>query len=904
MSGGESMRKGSNSEKMNTSFSMMGMPDVITFANAIPGGFFVYSADETEEILYANAECVRMFGCNSDAEFLALTGGTFKGIPVPEELEQVEQQIKEQIDNGRNSFDYVEYHIITKDGKRKHIKDYGRYIKTEGNGDYFCVFIKDNTKENDKNQRKKNELVNSIERAKKNKKISIGFALRLFVILAMLIWIALVGFSFYRELDAWMFTERRKNLIEVNSKSSRIVEKAIEDAWNGIEVYEYILSSNEFNSEDDLKELFNPLHNYEDATNSEIFVLNKKGQCYSSINGKSTFSNLSVLDDSAPDSQITIVSDMIGKDEITPYLFLLHRLDEPVSVGSDEFSFIAIAIDIVEVREAFDIDGFGKKGHVMVADVKDGSKLYSKCVEEGHTELLPGNNIVKGIKDNCTFVEGGSFADFAEAFAEKKASAFEVLIKDESYFVSVVPAHSVDWDVIMVVPTNMIGTDTNSMMNGVAKFFCMASFGLIIICALVIYSVIRSREDRKEALKEHEAREVLEQMNDRLEVASQTAMSASQAKTIFLSNMSHDIRTPINGIMGMTNIALKNKNNPEKMVECLGKIEGASQHLFSLINDVLDFSRIELGATVVVKESMDIRKLCDSCACIVSGLLETRQIELVCNFGPFEYPIVLGDELHLRQVFVNILGNSIKFTPDGGTITFTAVESKYDDTHVKHVYTIEDTGIGMKQEFLPHVFEAFTMEDDGARTTYKGSGLGMAISKQFVDLMGGKIGVESKLNVGSKFTIELIYEIDETMMDESLSEDEDQEISLEGMRILLVEDNELNAEIAQMILEEVGAEVTLAVNGKIAVDEIINNPPGTYEIVLMDVMMPVMDGITATKVIRAMDREDAKTIPIIAVTANAYDEDIIKVKEAGMNAHLAKPIEPEFIIKTLESFRG
>lgn len=455
------------------------------------------------------------------------------------------------------------------------------------------------------------------------------------------------------------------------------------------------------------------------------------------------------------------------------------------------------------------------------------------------------------------------------------------------------PLQSENWQILLFVPTRVLGADSKLLLNRTIQFFVVASAVILFMIVIVIIVTIISKQNRRLVRQKDEA-------NQMLKVAVNQANSANQAKSDFLSHMSHDIRTPINGIMGMTDIALKNIGNQEKILDCLNKISGSSQHLLGLINDVLDMSRIESGKTKVNHESFDIRTCIENCVSIIGGQLSTRNIELIREIDDFEHPLLIGDELHLRQVFINILGNSVKFTLDGGKIYFCATEKEYTEDKALYRFELRDTGIGMKEEFLPHLFEAFAQEDDGMRTTYKGTGLGMAITKKFIDLMGGTVQVESKLNVGTTFIIEMWIDIDkDAKLNEAKS---DAHINLEGIRILLVEDIELNLEIAKTILEEEGAVITPAMNGQEAVDTFVDHPAGTFDVVLMDIMMPVMDGITATKTIRALERKDAKIIPIIAMTANAYEEDIRNTQAAGMNAHLSKPIDVELLLRTLSRF--
>jgi CheY-like chemotaxis protein len=292
--------------------------------------------------------------------------------------------------------------------------------------------------------------------------------------------------------------------------------------------------------------------------------------------------------------------------------------------------------------------------------------------------------------------------------------------------------------------------------------------------------------------------------------------------------------------------------------------------------------------------------LIDNCASIIGGQLISREVEFKQEIGEMKHPFLLGDELHLRQVFINILGNAVKFTPDGGTIIFRAKELSADDEKVQYRFEFEDNGIGMSEEFQTKIFEAFSQEDGGSRTTYAGTGLGMAITKQFVDLMQGTIEVRSRLNEGSCFTIELSFDIDNDRKEEVVQKET---ISIHGMKVLLVEDIELNMEIAKEILEEEGVTVTGAENGKIARDIFVSSQQGEFDVILMDIMMPVMDGFQATREIRESSHPEAKTIPIIAMTANAYDEDVQSALAAGMNAHIAKPINVHRLFSLLNQYK-
>ncbi len=411
------------------------------------------------------------------------------------------------------------------------------------------------------------------------------------------------------------------------------------------------------------------------------------------------------------------------------------------------------------------------------------------------------------------------------------------------------------------------------------------------------YQVVLAKRIITETIKkEMEQRKALEE-------ALKQAKYANQAKSTFLSNMSHDIRTPINGIMGMGNIAMRSLNNPKRVEDCLGKILESSEHLLNLINDVLDMSRIESGKISLNHEFMDMTIMIERCVAIIQGQMVNREIEFVREFPEYRHPYRIGDELRLRQILVNILGNAVKFTPDGGKIVFRIEESPDADRETMIRFEVEDTGIGMTPEFLEHIWEPFSQADGGGRTNYKGTGLGMSITKQFVDMMGGSISVESQLDRGSKFTIELPIEITE-LKPKLFSESKPVACDLTGMRILAVEDNALNMEIIRSVLEDERAQVFPAENGKAAVEKFAASTPGYYHVILMDIMMPVMDGLEATRTIRTMDRPDAATVPIIAMTANAYDEDVKKTIRAGMNAHLTKPLDIPTVMSVLSEYYG
>ena len=437
----------------------------------------------------------------------------------------------------------------------------------------------------------------------------------------------------------------------------------------------------------------------------------------------------------------------------------------------------------------------------------------------------------------------------------------------------------------VVLAQNSVSEKEMTLQDVLAEYADLAigvSFVVIFVLLLLVYSLSVSRKKQMEALKE-----------------AQNANAANIAKTTFLNHMSHDIRTPMNAIVGFTDIAMKKK--PDKEVEdCLKKIRQSSEYLMTLINDVLDISRIESGKLEYKPVLVDLRDIVNTVLSIARGYTENRDLNFCVSREEFKNPYVMADELRIREVLLNIISNAVKFTKDGGTISFAAENCPGNDEH--HVivrYRISDTGIGMSEEFQTKIFDEFSQENSGARTSYKGTGLGMAIAKQYVDLMGGKIEVSSRQGIGSTFTVEiplLIAEHVRTEKEEKLRKDMD----LHGLHVLLAEDNDLNAELAVDLLEEKGMIVTRTADGKSALAQFCNTAPGTFDLILMDIMMPEMNGYETTKAIRNLpDRPDGKKIPIIAMTANAFAEDVQAALNAGMDDHVAKPVDMSILIAVI-----
>ena len=381
--------------------------------------------------------------------------------------------------------------------------------------------------------------------------------------------------------------------------------------------------------------------------------------------------------------------------------------------------------------------------------------------------------------------------------------------------------------------------------------------------------------------------------------AAKKAEAANEAKTEFLQRMSHDIRTPINGICGMINVADHYADNMEKQTECRAKIKKTSHLLLELINEVLDMSKLESDEVVLEDIPFNLNSIFEEILGVIEHMATEQNIRIIWEEKEVTHWNLIGSPVHVKRILMNILSNAVKYNKENGYVYISCREIPSKQTAMPTLeFVCRDTGIGMTEAFQKRIFEPFAQEHAGSRTKFAGTGLGMPITKKLVEKMGGTISFESKEGTGTTFVIRIPFQIDADMKDRNETE-EKTETSIQGLHVLLTEDNELNMEIAEFVLQNEGAVVTKAWNGQKAVDIFRKNRPGEFDVILMDIMMPVMNGYEAAKMIRSLDREDAKVIPIIAMTANAFTEDKMRAKEAGMDEHIAKPVDGKLLVKVI-----
>ncbi len=511
------------------------------------------------------------------------------------------------------------------------------------------------------------------------------------------------------------------------------------------------------------------------------------------------------------------------------------------------------------------LKGYSTKsdGTILVCD--EGSIIASNDRSLLHASTK-NNEVVQLLKKNRD-------SQHIYHFNNKGAGYYGIMLKQSNYYIfAYIPDHVV--------------------FEGV--FTKLVVILLVYILFVLVLRYIGYRNNRIRQVKDQEKEKAHQ---EELLKAAKKAEAANVAKTEFLQRMSHDIRTPINGIIGMVEVGDHYSDDIEKQADCRAKIKDASKTLLELVNEVLDMSKLESGEIVLEEVGFNIDKLSDETIGIVEELAKERNIQIVKEKN-ITHPYLMGSPIHVKRVLMNVLSNAIKYNRDNGFIyvSYKELEAK-EPFHVIVEFICRDTGIGMSKKFQNRIFEPFAQEHIGSRSKYVGTGLGMPIAKSLVEKMGGTIEFTSQEGVGSQFVMRIPFKIDQEHKNERVKESVS--VSIEGLHVLLVEDNELNMEIARFIIENEGARVICATNGKEAVD-IYKNAPESFDIILMDIMMPEMDGLQATQVIRSFDHD----VPIVAMTANAFAEDKMKAKKAGMNAHVSKPLDKNKLIQVISKLCG
>lgn len=670
----------------------------LDFVEKMPGGFFAYRADESEEILHLNRAALKIFGCDTLQEFVGLTGNTFRGMVHPDDIDNVEKSIAEQIAQSAEKTDYVEYRIKQRDGSTRWIADYGRFTDTESFGNVFYVFIADSTE----------RMLKRMERLE----------------------------------------SANKALLQISVRESQYRKAILYDA---LFFYEVNLSENRF-----------------------ITAVTQNG-----------------------DNNIFPVSDLIrskGNFDETSYT-----------------DFIAASKELVPPDDRSDYLEFFDLERLM------------KCCENGELE-----------------------------------QAYERSVDDKF--------------------------EKQHLLHYVVLLGKSAAEGTI--GALIIVKDITEQAYRRRLLSD----------------TLRQAQTAAIAKNTFLANMSHDIKTPLNAILGFADLIKNHIDDREKTREYIEKIRVSGDQLLTIVSEALEVTRMESGKAALAETEGSLDKMLDEVEKAIIPQMNAKALRFETNRTGIAHPNVLADFIRLNEVLLQLLDNAAKYTENGGRVSFSAEEQHYSAGFGKYVFTVEDTGCGISEEFAEHLFEPFARENNTTQSGIPGSGLGMTVVKNILDLMGGNISVKSRPNEGTRFTVTVTLKQLENSETRSAAKLK-RHVTLEGLRILLVEDNEINCEIAKELLCTEGFVVETASDGDVAVETVKNSVEGYYDIILMDIQMPRMNGYDATRAIRALGGANAN-IPIIALSANTYAEDKKKSIESGMDAHAPKPLNMGYLLSLIADVLG
>ena len=717
-------------------------------------------------------------------------------------------------------------------------------------------------------------------------------------------------FLYHIYIQDIIYEERLNQMEEVTHQMFQNLEDVIDSHWGRVtEECNYLKAANVQTTDELCRQMKKKyeLSAYADHKIT-LMAVDSEGRYYTQDGYIGLFRDLDYFEDN-PD-QISFVFDSMTDNQSE--MVFLKRLSEPIELQNGEekttISYFGIAQNMEQLNPYFSCDAYNGNNSVYVLD-DNGFKLFNS----NQVELIKGHNVFS-VLQNMKYLHNSSF-DKTKAELEKKGCSYSNAILDGTeYFYALKRLENAEWTLIFLVPAEYVATNTLRLVNFVMVFIVIFTV-IAAVCVMLGISFVMRRNQQEAIRVERENNARLETVNTELrqakqaaEEAFQVAQEANRSKSSFLANMSHDIRTPMNAITGITSLLEYDAENEEKVREYAKKIDVSAQHLLGIINDVLDMSKIEAGKTVFKYSDFSILELMQEIQMMFRPQAEGKHQMMVMNHDNIEHEWVNGDKVHMMQIFSNLLSNAVKYTQEGGKIQFLVEEYETKSrAYAKYRFVVSDNGMGMSADFKDTIFDAFTRAESSLTNKIQGTGLGMAITRNLVEAMGGTIDVESELGQGSCFEVFMDLKIAEdrsvALAAQEETDEQDDNI-LQGMRFLCAEDNELNAEILTELLKIEGAECTICENGEEILKAFEQSAPGDYDMILMDVQMPVMNGYEATKAIRRSSHKLAKTIPIIAMTANAFSEDIQHSLAAGMTAHVSKPVEMKVLEKTIRSIKS
>ena len=707
-----------------------------------------------------------------------------------------------------------------------------------------------------------------------------------------------------------IYEERLNQMEEVTHQMFQNLEDVIDSHWNRVtEECNYLREANVQTIDELCKHMKKKyeLSAYEEQKIT-LMAVDSEGGYYTERGNRGLFRDLDYFEDNP--KQISFVFDSMTDNQSE--MVFLKRLSKPIQLQNGKkkatIRYFGIAQNMEQLNPYFNCDAYDRNNSVYVLD-DNGFKLFNS----NKVELIKGHNVFS-VLQKMKYLHNSSFAKTKTELEEKGCSYSNAVLDGTEYFYALKRMENAEWTLIFLVPAEYVATNTLKLVNFVMLFIVIFTV-IVAVCVLLAISFVMRRNQQEAILVERENNIKLENVNTELrkanlaaEEAFRVAQEANRSKSSFLANMSHDIRTPMNAIIGITSLLRHDAGDKAKVIEYADKIDTSSQHLLGIINDVLDMSKIEAGKTIFKYTDFSILDFMEELNTIFHSQIDEKNQTLTFMKENIRHEWVNSDQVHLMQIFSNLLSNAVKYTQEGGVIQFLVEECETNSSvYAKYRFLVNDNGMGMSADFKDKIFDAFTRAENSLTNKIQGTGLGMAITRNLVEAMGGTIDVESEPGQGSCFEVLMDLKIAEERSVLPVSQIEKEELDvniLKGMRFLCAEDNELNAEILMELLKIEDAECTICENGEKILETFEQSAPGDYDMILMDVQMPVMNGYEATKAIRRSSHELAKTIPIIAMTANAFSEDIQHSLAAGMTAHISKPVEMKVLKKTVRNIKS
>ena len=720
-------------------------------------------------------------------------------------------------------------------------------------------------------------------------------------ILSLITLLVLGGFYLRSFFMKQAEQERSSQLEEMSSQLRVNLHYNLETHWNLVASIKDYVNAQSFSSKEQaqqgIKEAEGIFHT--ELYGCRIMLLDAMGRGYTTDGEVGIWDDLKYLADGAvKHTFVTDTSNVKGT-----YLAFSHKLQSTVaSERGLRFTHMVLLKEISTIRKYYTTESYG--GHAATYIInRNGTLAYYDADNE---DILGVRNVFKALREG-TYAGSKDFATMRQQLNNYGIATASVLLKDNEYYYCLAKMAEYDMTIMLLIPAEYVAVSTMTMLQSALRIQVVFTVLLLGLVLLALISIVRAERSSKMIKIEKETNQKLNKLRVAAEDALKVAESASKAKSTFLSNMSHDIRTPMNAIIGFATLALDDIRDGKKVEDYLSKILSSSKHLLGLINDILDMSRIESGKVVLEEQETDLVTTLQELQSIMEGQAKERKLKLHVDYSNLRDRHVYCDKTRLNQVMFNLLANAVKFTSEGGSIwlTMSQLEPTYEvEDRAIYEIRVKDTGIGMDKAFIKHIFEPFERERTSTVSKIQGTGLGMAITKNIVDMMGGTIEVESQKGVGTEFIIRLELRL-QAETGAANEEGAKQHSHAEGVaefagkRLLLAEDNELNREIACMLLSKYGFVIDTAENGQEAVDLVAASAPDYYDLVLMDIQMPVMDGHEATRKIRSLENKVLAKVPVVAMTANAFDEDRKAAKECGMNGFISKPINMQELVQAL-----